>query len=174
MTKTIIKKIIIGILILAIGWVCFRVAVITYSLYQDGWRLGDWRDIIRDTADYIKYRMNEPKEEITEVELTKNCQPEIDIEEEIPEHQPNTPRELPYNKYQLKEQAEEYLQTQAGKALEKLRTMENLRFYEDYSDAGYWASWRESMETPSVLEIGISSITGKIIYFKNCFKVSAK
>jgi len=169
-----IKKIIIGILIVAVGWICFRVAVITYSLYQDGWRLGDWRKTIRDTADYIKYRLNEPKEEITEVELTKNCKPEIDIEEEIPEHQPNTPRELFYNKDQLEEQAEKYLQTHAEKALEKVRTMENLRLDEVYSDAGYWASWRESMETPSLLEIGISSFTGEIIYFKNCFKVLAK
>lgn len=44
------KKIVIGILIVMIGiigWICFRVAVISYALYQDGWRLGNigWQDI---------------------------------------------------------------------------------------------------------------------------------
>lgn len=41
------KKIIIGILIVVIGWVCFRVTVVSYALYQDGWRLGNinWQDI---------------------------------------------------------------------------------------------------------------------------------
>ena len=41
------KKIIIGILIVVIGWICFRTAIVSYSLYQDGWRLGNisWEDI---------------------------------------------------------------------------------------------------------------------------------
>ncbi|MFH1036477.1 MAG: hypothetical protein V1756_00200 [Patescibacteria group bacterium] len=45
MTKN--KKIIIGILIVVIGWICFRTAIVSYSFYQDGWRLGNisWEDI---------------------------------------------------------------------------------------------------------------------------------
>jgi len=41
------KKIIIGILIVVIGWICFRTVVVSYSFYQDGWRLGNisWEDI---------------------------------------------------------------------------------------------------------------------------------
>ncbi len=56
------KKIIIGILIVAIGWICFRVAVVTYALYQDGWRLGDWRSAIAEVGDYIKYKASTAEE----------------------------------------------------------------------------------------------------------------
>jgi hypothetical protein len=47
------KKIIIGILIAAIVWVGFRMAVVTYALYQDGWRLGEnWH---KEIADALRY-----------------------------------------------------------------------------------------------------------------------
>lgn len=41
------KKIAIGILIVIITWICFRATVVSYALYQDGWRLGNigWQDI---------------------------------------------------------------------------------------------------------------------------------
>jgi len=41
------KKIIIIVVVLMVGWICFRTAIVSYSLYQDGWRLGDlqWEDI---------------------------------------------------------------------------------------------------------------------------------
>jgi len=53
------KKIIIGILIVVVGWVGFRTAVVSYSFYQDGWRLGDWQKAIEEVSDYIKYRIKE-------------------------------------------------------------------------------------------------------------------
>ena len=51
MTRT--KKIIIGILIAAVIWIGFRTAVVAYSLYQDGWRLGEnWQGEIADALRY--------------------------------------------------------------------------------------------------------------------------
>ncbi|MGB2762324.1 MAG: hypothetical protein WBC21_02145 [Minisyncoccales bacterium] len=91
------KKIIVGILIVVVGWIGFRTAVVSYSFYQDGWRLGDWQKAVAEVGDYIKYRINESEKDIVKEETVNEI---ITPEQALAE----------YNQTRTVEQREEAIQ----------------------------------------------------------------
>lgn len=53
------KKIFISIAIVALISVSSGAIVLGYSLYQDDWHMSDLQKMVKDTADYTKYRLSE-------------------------------------------------------------------------------------------------------------------
>jgi len=81
------KKIIIIVVVLIIGWICFRTAVVSYSLYQDDWRLGNigWKDIGWFVSGITKSAISEiiypQKESPSEEIINERITPEQILEE---------------------------------------------------------------------------------------------